>query len=113
MKELEAKIPDEMLAAEPRLDLRRRADHNMARRALPGAFSYPALALLLGFSPPYFDEHPTLVGSLLAAALLLGGLRWRVRSPVGRLRAAASPPHRRSCASCSPRTTWSIRRWRS
>jgi len=61
--------------------LQRQAHEYAAQRAVPGAYAYTLLCLVLGFGNPYYRDHPVWFFGLFAANLAIMGLRvalaWR------------------------------------
>ncbi len=70
---------------EDREELQRRASAAAARRAAPGVASYPIACLLLALATPFGRDHPVLISSLTAAALIAAAGRMLVISMVGKM----------------------------
>ncbi|MCP4657286.1 MAG: response regulator [bacterium] len=70
---------------EDREELRRRANASAARRAAPGTASYPIACLLLALATPFGGDHPVLIFSLTAAALIAAAGRMLVISMFGKM----------------------------
>ena len=74
----------EALSAADRADMQRQAAFNMARRAVPGAFGFPLVCLILALGSPFFRDHGVAAVGLISASLAGGVLRlylvWRFQS---------------------------------
>ncbi len=75
MSKIRQELLGDGIGAEHLADLTRRSDRSMARRALPGALSYPAACVLLGYTTSFAADSPRLVGSLTAVVSVVAVLR--------------------------------------
>ena len=80
--------------------LRRKADLDLARRALPGAAGQFAVAVLLLLTTRLLPEHPVAAIGLATATLLLGSLRFWLVLRMRRIYGASPTTWRRAMSAC-------------
>ncbi|HWN68781.1 MAG TPA: ATP-binding protein, partial [Haliangium sp.] len=82
---IEPRVPESIRDPQHRRDLARAADRTMARRALPGAFLYPAAGAMLGWATPIGGGHPFVMIAYLLVSGLVAAWRFRLATDFDRL----------------------------